>query len=267
MENAHFAGRVGTFVDVRTFGLVLTASKGCLKLVLMFGFELTLSLRLVPEWGSWEEAPGQDFVTLDYRLRYYPSITYAVIGSAVIFVLVVALLALVLHHQRKRSVLLPRAGPRGLTSPLHRTSQRRARHQRMSFPSMRNCKTPQPELCPQGPRRMSLSRRLGDSHQAAGYWTGSMLPASPLSPPKPKEERDVPTWSCSHPLLIEHLSQLVMDVRRSCSCMSINGGDTRKIERSRHIAALSVKRAQSHAQRPQGGDLRRVSRENTTRGD
>ncbi|KAL0968405.1 hypothetical protein UPYG_G00266420 [Umbra pygmaea] len=58
------------------------------------------------------EAPGQDFVTLDYRLRYYPSITYAVIGSAVIFVLVVALLALVLHHQRKRSVLMPR-GVRG----------------------------------------------------------------------------------------------------------------------------------------------------------
>lgn len=58
------------------------------------------------------EVPGQDFVTLDYRLRYYPSITYAVIGSAVIFVLVVALLALVLHHQRKRSVLLPR-GVRG----------------------------------------------------------------------------------------------------------------------------------------------------------
>lgn len=45
-------------------------------------------------------------------MRYYPSITYAVIGSAVIFVLVVALLALVLHHQRKRSVLLPR-GVRG----------------------------------------------------------------------------------------------------------------------------------------------------------
>uniref|UniRef100_A0A3Q2YVP3 Low-density lipoprotein receptor class A domain-containing protein 3 n=1 Tax=Hippocampus comes TaxID=109280 RepID=A0A3Q2YVP3_HIPCM len=58
------------------------------------------------------EAPGQDFVTLDYRLRYYPSITYAVIGSAIIFVLVVALLALVLHHQRKRSVLLP-TGVRG----------------------------------------------------------------------------------------------------------------------------------------------------------
>lgn len=58
------------------------------------------------------EAPAQDFVTLDYRLRYYPSITYAVIGSTVIFVLVVALLALVLHHQRKRSVLLPR-GVRG----------------------------------------------------------------------------------------------------------------------------------------------------------
>ncbi|XP_068594992.1 low-density lipoprotein receptor class A domain-containing protein 3 [Brachionichthys hirsutus] len=64
------------------------------------------------------EAPGQDFVTLDYRLRYYPSITYAVIGSAVIFVLVVALLALVLHHQRKRSVLLPR-GIRGSSNHHH----------------------------------------------------------------------------------------------------------------------------------------------------
>uniref|UniRef100_A0A671MEK6 Low-density lipoprotein receptor class A domain-containing protein 3 n=1 Tax=Sinocyclocheilus anshuiensis TaxID=1608454 RepID=A0A671MEK6_9TELE len=53
------------------------------------------------------ESPGQDFVTLDYRLCYYPSITYAVIGSAITFVLVVALLARVLHHQRKRSVLLP----------------------------------------------------------------------------------------------------------------------------------------------------------------
>ncbi|XP_039471655.1 low-density lipoprotein receptor class A domain-containing protein 3 isoform X2 [Oreochromis aureus] len=63
-------------------------------------------------------APGQDFVTLDYRLRYYPSITYAVIGSTVIFVLVVALLALVLHHQRKRSVLLPR-GVRGSSHTHH----------------------------------------------------------------------------------------------------------------------------------------------------
>uniref|UniRef100_A0AAY5EJA0 Low-density lipoprotein receptor class A domain-containing protein 3 n=1 Tax=Electrophorus electricus TaxID=8005 RepID=A0AAY5EJA0_ELEEL len=60
---------------------------------------------------STAESPGQDFVTLDYRLRYYPSITYAVIGSAVVFVLVVSLLALVLHHQRKRSVLLPRQQP------------------------------------------------------------------------------------------------------------------------------------------------------------
>uniref|UniRef100_A0A3Q2QJV1 Low density lipoprotein receptor class A domain containing 3 n=1 Tax=Fundulus heteroclitus TaxID=8078 RepID=A0A3Q2QJV1_FUNHE len=53
------------------------------------------------------ETPG--FVTLDHSLRYYPSITYGVIGSAIIFVLVVALLALVLHHQRKRSALLPRS--------------------------------------------------------------------------------------------------------------------------------------------------------------
>ncbi|KAF3854617.1 hypothetical protein F7725_022672 [Dissostichus mawsoni] len=73
----------------------------------------TAALRLSPT-----EAPGQDFVTLDYRLRYYPSITYAVIGSAVIFVLVVALLALVLHHQRKRSVLLPR-GVRGSSHHHH----------------------------------------------------------------------------------------------------------------------------------------------------
>lgn len=56
--------------------------------------------------SSLTEAPG--FVTLDHSLRYYPSITYGVIGSAIIFVLVVALLALVLHHQRKRTVLLTR---------------------------------------------------------------------------------------------------------------------------------------------------------------
>lgn len=43
---------------------------------------------------------------------YYPSITYAIIGSSVIFVLVVALLALVLHHQRKRNNLM--------TLPVHR---------------------------------------------------------------------------------------------------------------------------------------------------
>ena len=40
------------------------------------------------------------------QLVYYPSITYAIIGSSVIFVLVVALLALVLHHQRKRNHLM-----------------------------------------------------------------------------------------------------------------------------------------------------------------
>lgn len=45
-------------------------------------------------------------------LIYYPSITYAVIGSSAIFVLVVALLALVLHHQRKRNNLM--------TLPVHR---------------------------------------------------------------------------------------------------------------------------------------------------
>lgn len=59
------------------------------------------------------ESPEHMLGTLDYRLRYYPSITYAVIGSAIIFVLVVALLALVLHHQRKRSVLLPQRVYRG----------------------------------------------------------------------------------------------------------------------------------------------------------
>lgn len=41
----------------------------------------------------------------------------------------------------------------------------------------------------------------------------------------PKEEREVPAWSRSHPLLIEHLSLLVMDVRESCSCVGTNGGD------------------------------------------
>lgn len=42
--------------------------------------------------------------------------------------------------------------------------------------------------------------------------TDVLLQASQLL--LPKEERDVPTWSCSHPLLIELLSLLVMDVRK-----------------------------------------------------
>ncbi|XP_054555409.1 low-density lipoprotein receptor class A domain-containing protein 3 [Talpa occidentalis] len=65
------------------------------------------SWRGLPEPGS-----GQVFVTSENQLVYYPSITYAIIGSSVIFVLVVALLALVLHHQRKRNNLM--------TLPVHR---------------------------------------------------------------------------------------------------------------------------------------------------
>lgn len=51
-------------------------------------------------------------MTPENQLLYYPSITYAIIGSSVIFVLVVAFLALVLHHQRKRNNLM--------TLPVHR---------------------------------------------------------------------------------------------------------------------------------------------------
>ncbi|XP_067414210.1 low-density lipoprotein receptor class A domain-containing protein 3 isoform X3 [Emydura macquarii macquarii] len=53
-----------------------------------------------------EAGSGQDYVTSENELLYYPSITYAIIGSSVIFVLVVAFLALVLHHQRKRNNLM-----------------------------------------------------------------------------------------------------------------------------------------------------------------
>ncbi|NXG60416.1 LRAD3 protein, partial [Hemiprocne comata] len=59
-----------------------------------------------------EAGSGQDYVTSENELLYYPSITYAIIGSSVIFVLVVAFLALVLHHQRKRNNLM--------TLPVHR---------------------------------------------------------------------------------------------------------------------------------------------------
>ncbi|NXU95134.1 LRAD3 protein, partial [Xiphorhynchus elegans] len=59
-----------------------------------------------------EAGSGQDYVTSENQLFYYPSITYAIIGSSVIFVLVVAFLALVLHHQRKRNNLM--------TLPVHR---------------------------------------------------------------------------------------------------------------------------------------------------
>uniref|UniRef100_A0A8D2JUL5 Low density lipoprotein receptor class A domain containing 3 n=1 Tax=Theropithecus gelada TaxID=9565 RepID=A0A8D2JUL5_THEGE len=62
--------------------------------------------------GTTEPGSGQVFVTSENQLVYYPSITYAIIGSSVIFVLVVALLALVLHHQRKRNNLM--------TLPVHR---------------------------------------------------------------------------------------------------------------------------------------------------
>ncbi|XP_009863595.1 PREDICTED: low-density lipoprotein receptor class A domain-containing protein 3-like [Apaloderma vittatum] len=53
-----------------------------------------------------EAGSGQDYVTSENQLLYYPSITYAIIGSSIIFVLVVAFLALVLHHQRKRNNLM-----------------------------------------------------------------------------------------------------------------------------------------------------------------
>ncbi|XP_007497392.2 low-density lipoprotein receptor class A domain-containing protein 3 isoform X1 [Monodelphis domestica] len=59
-----------------------------------------------------ETGSGQTYATPENQLLYYPSITYAIIGSSVIFVLVVALLALVLHHQRKRNNLM--------TLPVHR---------------------------------------------------------------------------------------------------------------------------------------------------
>ncbi|XP_072475229.1 low-density lipoprotein receptor class A domain-containing protein 3 isoform X4 [Notamacropus eugenii] len=62
--------------------------------------------------NSQEAGSGQVYVTPENQLLYYPSITYAIIGSSVIFVLVVALLALVLHHQRKRNNLM--------TLPVHR---------------------------------------------------------------------------------------------------------------------------------------------------
>lgn len=40
-----------------------------------------------------------------------------------------------------------------------------------------------------------------------------------------KEEREVPALPRSHPLLIEHLSLLVMDVRKCCSCLGTNERD------------------------------------------
>lgn len=64
------------------------------------------NLRLPFSFCLAEAGSGQDYVTSENQLLYYPSITYAIIGSSVIFVLVVAFLALVLHHQRKRNNLM-----------------------------------------------------------------------------------------------------------------------------------------------------------------
>lgn len=59
-----------------------------------------------------EADSNQNYVTTEPQLIFYPSVTYAIIGSSAIFVLVVALLALILHHQRKRNNLM--------TLPVHR---------------------------------------------------------------------------------------------------------------------------------------------------
>ncbi len=61
-----------------------------------------------------------------------------------------------------------------------------------------------------------------------------------IQPLWPREEREVPAWSRSHPLLIEHLSLLVMDVKKSCSCVGTNGGDRRHRQREmRHTERQS----------------------------
>uniref|UniRef100_A0A8C0AJL8 Low-density lipoprotein receptor class A domain-containing protein 3 n=1 Tax=Bos mutus grunniens TaxID=30521 RepID=A0A8C0AJL8_BOSMU len=78
--------------------------------------------------SSQEPGSGQVFVTSENQLVYYPSITYAIIGSSVIFVLVVALLALVLHHQRAQQphgaagarLQHPCCSPPGGPGPPHR---------------------------------------------------------------------------------------------------------------------------------------------------
>ncbi|XP_040184012.1 low-density lipoprotein receptor class A domain-containing protein 3 [Rana temporaria] len=56
--------------------------------------------------SSQDGGSKKEFVSSESHLLYYPSITYTIIGSSVIFVLVVALLALILHHQRKRTNLM-----------------------------------------------------------------------------------------------------------------------------------------------------------------
>ncbi|KAM8939146.1 low-density lipoprotein receptor class A domain-containing protein 3 [Pelodytes ibericus] len=56
--------------------------------------------------NSQDAGAEQKYVSSETQLLYYPSITYTIIGSSVIFVLVVGLLALILHHQRKRTSLM-----------------------------------------------------------------------------------------------------------------------------------------------------------------
>lgn len=58
----------------------------------------------------------------------------------------------------------------------------------------------------------------------------------------PEEEREGPAWSRSHPLLIENLSLLVMDVRKSRSCKATNGGDRRKTDREKQDRSRLYKR-------------------------
>ncbi|KAM6960778.1 low-density lipoprotein receptor class A domain-containing protein 3 [Aplochiton taeniatus] len=123
------------------------------------------------------EAPGQDFVTLDYRLRYYPSITYAVIGSAVIFVLVVALLALVLHHQRKRSVLLPRGVRAAAASHHHHHHHQPLLLSRLVILDRGHVHAAGPGLSPGSPGTAAPGPQYSASAQGLQLLSGALYPA------------------------------------------------------------------------------------------
>ncbi|XP_051779581.1 low-density lipoprotein receptor class A domain-containing protein 3 [Erpetoichthys calabaricus] len=128
-----------------------------------------------------EAVPGQDFVTLDYRLRYHPTITYAVIGSAVIFVLVVALLALVLHHQRKRNVLLPR-----VAAPLHRL------HQPLLLSRLVILDQPQP--CPTSASAASYSPSRGIQLLSGTFYHCDLAMETPPSYSQAALDHSRPPW-------------------------------------------------------------------------
>ncbi|CAB1436978.1 unnamed protein product [Pleuronectes platessa] len=137
------------------------------------------------------------------------------------------------------------------------------RREKNTAATMQNSAGPRTVFCP-GPclssPGLSVKHTLfsgGTTAWRLGGWNRGVA----ILPLWPKEERAVPAWSRSHPLPREHLSLLVMDVRRPCSCMDTNGGELRHTER--RISQLITDHSEALESIQQGVHSPRLRRQGT----